>query len=194
MECVNPDKSVSSSKRHFVALGRKKILYFALLLGSLSLLLCGLYLYRHRDERQIKKNLKVMGRLLSREPKESGLALAVKATKFAAYFTPDCTVIYGSPVPELSGREKIRWAVMTAHKAFPQLKVKGLNVKVTLFGDHKSASTSLTVEILATQGGGEELYDAREVILLWQKRNRHWEIKEVRAVGPAGFEPATNGL
>jgi len=161
----------------------KKALLIFLVLAVAAGAAFGIYRYKTRDERQIRKNIKVLAKLISRTPEDSSLLIEGKAMKFASYFTEDCRAVYGPPIPDMTGIDDIRIIVSTGLKMFKKLEVEGRDAKVNLSSGRKEADSVVTVRISGSHGDEvEQLLDDREVELSWVKVENIWKIDEARFV------------
>lgn len=161
----------------------KKILIILLVLAVAGAVVFGVFRFKTRDERQIRKNIKVMGRLVSKSSQESDLALLARVANFTSYFTEDCRVVYGSPLPDMNGREDIQLVIVNVQKMFKRLEIEGVDVTVALSADHREAQTHLTISVVGSQEDKtEDLIEDRKVDLSWVKIERYWKIKEARYV------------
>ena len=163
--------------------GMKKALIILLVLAVAGGAAFGFYRYRTRDERQIKKNIKALAKLVSRTPEDSSLLIEGKAMKFSSFFTTNCRAVYGPPIPDMSGIDDIRIIVSTGLKMFKKLDVEGRDAKVNISSDRQEAESVVTVRISGSHGDEvEQLLDDREVELSWVKVEKLWKVEEARFV------------
>ena len=161
----------------------KRVLTIFLVLAVIGAGVFGFFRFKTRDERQLRKNIKIMGNLVSKSSEDSDLVLLARVAKFTSYLTEDCLVVYGPPLPDMNGREDIQMVVVNVQKIFKRLEVEGIDVTVVLSANHQRARTHLTVNVVGSQAEEtKELIDAREVDLSWIKIDRHWKIKEARYI------------
>jgi len=161
----------------------KKTLLIFLVLAVAVGAAFGIYRYKTRDERQIRKNIKALAKLISRTPEDSSIVIEARAVKFASYFTTNCRAVYGPPIPDMSGRDDIQIIVSTGLKMFKKLEVEGRDAKVNLSSGRQEADSVVTVRISGSHGDEvEQLLDDREVELSWVKVENNWKIDEARFV------------
>lgn len=161
---------------------KKALLILLILFVAAGAVFC-FYRYRTRDERQIKKNIQTLAKLVSRTPEDSSLLIEGKAMKFASFFTANCRAIYGPPIPDMSEQDDIRIIVSTGLKMFKKLDVEGRDAKVNVFSDRQKADSVVTVRISGSHGDEvEQLLDDREVELSWVKVEKLWKVEEARFI------------
>ena len=165
-------------------------------LGVILLVLLGVWLWTilfPSPQKIIRQRLEAVAQGVSFEPGESTLVHLAGASGLGDYFATNAEINVEVPTRErfiIAGRSEITRAALSARSAFSSLKVKFLDVSVTVASDRQSASVDLTVDATISD---QKDFLVQEMKILVRKINGQWLITRVetaRTVSFLDFEPA----
>ena len=144
----------------------------------------GLWGWRVRSpspEKAIRQRLVDLARTASYGPKDGGLARMLDADKLAGFFTGDAEVKVevSNAFENLSGRENLREAAMSARAAFASLSVHFYDMNIALGADRQSAEVDLTA---TGKVSGEQDPEVCELKFLLKLIGGEWMIRRVESV------------
>lgn len=161
----------------------KRTLLFVVIIGFVVSVIFFFRWFRHRDERQIRKNLNTLASLVSKSPGESSFILVGRAKSAADYFTEDCLISVGSEVQEIRNRDEIPGTIILAQNFFTHLTVTPVDIKVRIGEDKKTAQSGLTLKVVGYGPASTQPFlEAREIEIAWQKVEKKWLIGEIHTV------------
>ena len=130
----------------------------------------------------IRKNLTALEKLMTKLPDEAPIAGLSKAAKVGTFFTDDCIITLGSPIPDIRERSELVAIVHRSRQAFYKVNVNFADISISV-PDKDTAEVTLTATAIVHEPGGlmGEL-EAREVELTLAKIGRSWKIKKVVGV------------
>ncbi len=134
-----------------------------------------------RDERQIRKNLRGLGKTVSRTADTSDLALIGKIGRIKSLFTKDCRITMSPPVPEINSIDILVAVFGQAMHTIDELKVTFHDVSVAIDEKRTEADTFMTARTVRSSGGRRET-DAREMKMRWKKIEGVWQIAEIEEI------------
>lgn len=141
------------------------------------------FITRNRDERHIRKNLSSLAATISKSRDEGALALIAKAQKIKSFFTQDCRIVVGAPIPDIQGLEMLVAVFYQALRSVDEVNVGFHDISVTIGEEGITAKTVMTAKATGPDPqGGERVTDAREIEMDWKKIDGTWKIAEVRVV------------
>jgi len=89
----------------------------------------------------------------------------------------------GAPIPEIQGHDMLISTIYQARKTVDRVDIDFYDISVIIGENQDTARTTMTAT--ATDpgpGGGEQVMQAREVEMRWEKVKDTWEIAEVRLI------------
>jgi hypothetical protein len=154
----------------------KKIL---LILALLIVTAVVIFLFLEQDERQIRRNISSLSTAISMLLKEDGIAALAEAHRIGTFFTEDCQIVVGGPVPEIHGREALISAAYATRMGIGGIVVEVAfrDISVTVAEDEVTAVSIKTA--VATTATGREI---RNIQMHWEKTDRRWKIAAARYV------------
>ena len=160
----------------------KKITVPLILTLTVSLIII-FFTSRNRDERRIRKNLGSLAVTVSKSRDQGDLAFIAKAQRIKSFFTQDCRIVVGAPVPDIQGVEMLAGVFYQALRSVDEVKVGFYDISITIAEQGSSAKTVMTAKATSSDPhGGGRVTDAREIEMDWKKIDRTWKIVEVRAI------------
>ena len=133
----------------------------------------------NRDELRIRKNLTTLAQLLTKSPDEAPIVALGRANRIATFFTDDCIVTVGAPVPDICGNSELIAVVHRVRQAFYRIDVRFADISVSGI-DKNTAEVALTATAIVYKPGslrGE--VEARELEVTMVKIDRLWKIQKV---------------
>jgi ketosteroid isomerase-like protein len=132
-------------------------------------------------EKAIRQRLGELARTASYGPKEGGVARMLDCDKLAGFFAEDVEVKLevGNVFENLSGRENVREAAMSARMAVGSLKVEFHDMNIAVGADRQSAEVDLTA---TGKIPGEQDLEVCELKFLLKQIGGQWMIRRVETV------------
>jgi hypothetical protein len=164
--------------------------------GVVVLVLLGAWLWTiwfPSPQKIIHQRLEAVAKCVSFTPGEGVLVKLAGAQNLAGYFATNAEInveASGHDKIIISGRNEITQAALSARSAFGSLKVKFLEVSVTVAPDRQSASVNLTAD--ADISDQRDAF-VQEIRILLRRIDGEWLITRVetlRTVSILDFEPA----
>ena len=106
-----------------------------------------------------------------------------KARKIGMFFTDDCKIAIGKPIPDINGSSELVGTVINARKSASEIRIRFLDISVSVSDDRTTALLKMTASAVVCNHGrpGREI-EAREVEIALVKINKIWKIREVITV------------
>jgi hypothetical protein len=171
-----------------------KIVVRSVLLMALAAL--GIWLWTiffPSPEKIIRRHLEAVAKCVSFAPGEGMLTRLAGAQGLGGYFATNAEIYLEVPGHDhlvISGRNDITQAALATRSAVGSLKVKFLDVTVTVAPDRQSASVDLTVDATVTD---QPDFLVQEIKILLRKISGEWlitRVETVRTLSLLDFEPA----
>ncbi len=156
--------------------------------ARVSLLILGIavavavYLWWSSPERQIRRVLDAVSEGLSHDGPATGLSAISTASALQSYFTPDVTVVPGTPFEPVKGRDSVIAAAARLLSATAGFRVEFVDVQINLASDSRSAGVDCTAVATLRDRAGQETVDAREIVIDMNVVEGRWVIADARAV------------
>ena len=137
------------------------------------------FLFSRQDERQIRRNMNSLLVSAFDLIEEDGIAALIEARRIGTFFTEDCQIIVGSPIPEIRGRETLIVAVygVTRNIVTNEIRIDFHDVSITIAENRVMATSIKTV--VATGAHGREI---RNIKMHWEKIEGRWEIATAKSI------------
>ena len=133
-----------------------------------------------RDESEIRKNLAAIETLLTKSSDEKPLAGFGRARKVGTFFTDDCYVAFGAPVPDIHDDGELLAVVQRVRHAVHRVEVRFDDISISVSDDRDSAEVILTATaIVYKQGNLKGEIEAREVESTAVKVDGSWKFRKV---------------
>lgn len=133
-------------------------------------------------ERVIRRSLEEIQILATFSASEAPLAKLANSRKLAAYFAPEVQIavdVPGRPGQVIQGAEDLLQALMAARAQILSLKVRFLDINISVADGRQAAVANLTVRG-SIAGEADEL--VQELNFWFQKSGRDWLIRRVETV------------
>jgi hypothetical protein len=141
----------------------------------------------------IRHRLDAVAKCVSFAPGEGMLVRLVGAQGLAGYFATNAEInleVPGRDQVVISGRHDITQAVLTARSSVGSLKVKFLDVSVTVAPNRQSATVDMTVDANVSD---QQDVIVQETKITFRKINGEWlitRVETIRTLSILDFEPA----
>ena len=137
----------------------------------------------NRDEKAIRKNLDELASLVEKAEKETVIQSGLRANRIASFFTTECRVAIGDPVPRLAAKQDILHLSTRIRQRVATIDVSLSDVEVFVDEGGSRATSTLTAAatVSGLQGDGEEMLP-REIEIEWTKDGKDWRIEAARTV------------
>ena len=141
----------------------------------------------------IRQRLEAVAKCVSFAPGDGMLVRLAGAQGLAGYFATNAEITLEVPGRDhfiISGRNEITQAALTARSAVSSLKVKFLDITVTVAPNRQSATVDLTVDANISD---QQDVSVQETKILLRKINGEWlitRVETVRTLSILDFEPA----
>ncbi len=140
------------------------------------------FMLRHRDERRIRKHLSSLAATVSKPESEDNLAFIVKTQKIKTFFTEDCQILVGDPVPDIEGLEMLAAVFSQVRGSFDEVDVDFRDISIIIGEGHTTAKTVMTAKaIILDPHENKRFMEVREIEMSWEKIKGRWKIAEARA-------------
>lgn len=133
-------------------------------------------------DRVIRGELIQLAKMASIGPNEPPLTRLSRAQKVSTFFTQDVQLTVDIPsrsTQTFNGRDELQEAALAARSMMSGLKVKFVDVVVTVDADKQSARADLTATASLP---GEKLPEVQELEVRFKKIEHEWLISRVRTV------------
>lgn len=158
---------------------KKTLLILTLLMVAVAVII--FLLFSSQDERQVRRNIASLSDSISALLEKDGIAALAEARKIGSFFTEDCQIAVGDPVPEIHGREELISAAYATRKArgivADEVEVAFYDVSVTIAENEVMAISIKTA--VATGATGREI---RNIKMHWKKTEGRWEITTAKSI------------
>lgn len=161
----------------------KKII-IVLIFVIIILLIIFLFLSYDRDERIIRKNLRILKATTSKSKDDNNLTLIAKTQKIQSLFTDECRVIVEyKQIPEIDNLNELLAVYQQYFRLVDDIKVNFYDTSIRIMNDRNSADVLMTAKATGTDPQDhEKISEAREVQMIWKKIDNKWKIAEVKAL------------
>lgn len=135
-----------------------------------------------KDIRQIQKNLNIAVSLVEKKHEETIITSLTRVQKLASFFSEDCQIEVGSPVPEISSKNELISTASQLRQLVNDIKIKLSEVSITL-QNHTTAKSTFVATAFVDSSLLEkgEVYP-RQLEMTWEKIGKDWRIKKVKVV------------
>lgn len=135
------------------------------------------------DETEIRGALeRIADAVTSGAAEEGEVARIARAASIRNELDPQITVDAGPPFSKITGREALVGAVARLNSTVRDLDVQLNDVQVALAPDRQTARVSLTAEAHFRDDGGGQAFEARELDVMFRRRDGDWVVAEVALV------------
>ena len=136
---------------------------------------------RHRDERRIRRHLSSLAATVSKPESEDNLALIGKTRKIRTFFTEDCQILVGDPVPEIGGLEMLVAVFSQVRGSFDEVDVDFRDISIIIGERHTAAKTLMTAKaIIFDPHENERVMEVRKIEMNWKKVKGRWKIAKAQ--------------
>ncbi len=133
----------------------------------------------NRDELRIRRNLTTLAQLLTKAPDEASIVALGRTNRIATFFTDDCILTVGAPVPDIRGNSGLIAVVHRARQVFYRIEVHFADVSVSVI-DKNTAEVALTATAIVYEPGSlRGKVEARELEVTMVKIDRLWKIQKM---------------
>lgn len=152
-----------------------------LILLPVVIVIVVIFFLSRQDERQIRRNIASLSASISALMEKKGPGALMEARKIGLFFSEDCRVIVGEPLPEIRGREALISAAyrITREVVADEVEITLYDISITIEEDRLTALSLKTV--VATGIHGREI---RNVEMRWRKIDGRWKIETAVALHP----------
>jgi hypothetical protein len=134
------------------------------------------------DEAKIKKQIKILAELVSKDPDEHPFVGAANAQKIGDMFAETCRFeIPSHSISRSYQRETIPAQIMAARSQYSTISLKFHDIKIS-FPKEGTAQISLTSYVEALWGSGEPIREVSEFICLMNKAEKDWHFSQIEGI------------
>jgi hypothetical protein len=135
--------------------------------------------YKTRNERQIRRNISSLSTAISSILKNDGITVPqFEVLRIVSFFTEDCQITIGRPLPKIYGRQDLIAAVYLAGKMYVgEVEVGFYDVSVSIAENAATATSTKTA--VATRAIGREILNIK---MHWEKIQGRWKIATVESI------------
>ncbi len=160
----------------------QKILLILILLTVATAV--AIFLFSQQDERQIRRNIASLSATISRSMSRDGIGALAEIYKIGAFFTDDCQIVVGDPIPEIHGRGALIAAIYQVRKIVAgKIEVAFRDVSVTI---EENRVTAISIKTAIATGvfpdSGAPVKEIRDIEMHWEKTEKGWKIAEAKAI------------
>lgn len=156
------------------------------ILSVSALIIMGIVLLRgcSSEEKVIKRNLKKLAQVVSKNEGDSHLALIADCQYLQRIFVQDCEVsIEYEGIPAINNRNQLLAVYQNMFRLVDSLNMKFYDISVDISEPATEAQTHMTVLAEGIDPNkNEKVNVAREVEISWVKDDGEWKIKSARAI------------
>lgn len=103
--------------------------------------------------------------------------------KIKSFFTQDCRIAVGAPIPDIIGHDMLMSTIYQARKIVDKIDVDFYDISVIIRENHITANTTMTAKATGPDPqGGERVTEVREVEISWEKVEGVWKIADVQLI------------
>lgn len=153
-----------------------------LIIVPFAAVLIFLVFYFRGPEYRIRKNLTALEGLLTKSPDELPIASLGRAGRVGTFFTEDCSITVGDPVPDIRGNSQLVAIVYRARQSFHRADVNFADISISVTDKNNAELTLTPTATVYEQGSLMGRVEAWEVELTMVKINGSWKIKKVTAI------------
>ena len=161
---------------------RNKLFIIAILI---VLIAAGLFLFfarGNKDILRIRKDLNTIASLVEKEKGEPLMTSFSKMQKLASFFTQDCSIKIGSPVPEIKNKDELISTASQLRQMAESIKIQLSEISVTLQDNTHAKSNFVAAAFVDSSLLNKGDIYPRQLELTWEKFGRYWKIRQVGVI------------
>jgi ketosteroid isomerase-like protein len=157
---------------------------------AVAVCVAAVFAYRtwNSDERQILRMLDTVAATVSHEQPAAGVAALAAVAGLTTYLAPDVVIEPGAPAMSLRGAQDVVSTAARLRVGVPMLRLAFEHTQVPAVTGN-TARVYATAVVTTRAQDGQDVADARGLIIDVRRADGQWVITVARAVPAAGPEP-----